>query len=140
MTEEEQAALGQVIAKLAQLSADVNLEDPMAGPGAKELDSVSLQEFGLQEFQSEQIATFLNTVSQSLLGVESKDISALSFLQSCKAGNGFEAMISDTKHGAQYLRVRQGKKQGQTGLSDHSMGLISLERHADYLPEYGKGA
>lgn len=109
MIEEEQAALGQVIAKFAELSADVNLEDPMAGPRAKELDSVSLQEFCIQEFQSEEIATLLNTVSQSLLGVENKDISALSFLHSCKSGNGFQAVISDAKHGAQYLRVRQGK-------------------------------
>ncbi|OKO92611.1 hypothetical protein PENSUB_12596 [Penicillium subrubescens] len=80
----------------------------MAGPVAKELDSDSLHEYCLQEFQSEQIATLLNTVSQSLVGIESKDISALSFLHSCKSGTGFQAVISDTKHGAQYLRVQQG--------------------------------
>lgn len=110
MTEEEQAALGQVIGRFTELAADVNLEDPVAGPGAKELDSVSLQQYCLQEFQSEQIATLLNTVSQSLIGVESKDISALSFLYSCKSGTGFQAVISDTKHGAQYLRVREGRE------------------------------
>lgn len=40
----------------------------------------------------------------------SKDISALSFLNSCKSGTGFQAVISDTKHGAQYLRVQQGRE------------------------------
>ncbi|KAJ5905243.1 uncharacterized protein N7473_002159 [Penicillium subrubescens] len=104
----EQAALGQVIGRFTELATDVNLEDPMAGPVAKELDSDSLHEYCLQEFQSEQIATLLNTVSQSLVGIESKDISALSFLHSCKSGTGFQAVISDTKHGAQYLRVQQG--------------------------------
>jgi monoamine oxidase len=74
LTEEEQPALGQVIERFTELATDVNLEDPVAGPGAKELDSVSLHEYCLQEFQSEQIATLLNTVSQSLIGVESKDI------------------------------------------------------------------
>ncbi|KAJ5663220.1 hypothetical protein N7507_003951 [Penicillium longicatenatum] len=80
----------------------------MAGPGAKELDSVSLHEFCLREFQSEIIATLLNTISQSLIGVGTKEISALSFLQFCKSGTGLQFMISDTKHGAQYLRVKQG--------------------------------
>ncbi|KAJ5541108.1 hypothetical protein N7494_006184 [Penicillium frequentans] len=125
LTEEEQAALGQVIEKFAELSAHVKLEDPMAGPGARELDSVSLREFCLQELQSEVIATLMNTVSQSLLGIESKDISALSFLHSCKSGTGFQAVISDTKHGGQYLRVRQGKEQEHPGLSNLSMELIS---------------
>lgn len=111
MTEEEQAALGQVIAKFTEISAEVNLEDPIVGPGAKQLDSVSLHEYCLREFQSEQITTLLNTVSQSLVGIESKDISALSFLHSCKSATGFQAVISDAKHGAQYLRIREGKPQ-----------------------------
>ena len=113
MTEEEQTALDQVIAKFAELSDDVNLENPMAGAGAKELDSVSLKEYCLREFQSDEVAALLDTVIQSLIGVESKDISALSFLQSCKSGTGLQDMISDTKHGAQYLRVRQGRGQEQ---------------------------
>lgn len=139
MSEEEQAALGQVIEKFTELSADLELENPMAGSGARELDSVSLQEFCLREFQSEEIATLLDTVSQSLIGIESKDISALSFLLSCKSGTGFQAVISDAKHGGQYLRVRQGKEQKHPGLSYFSMELI-FGRHADYLPEHGKGA
>lgn len=95
--------------KLDELAANVNLEDPMAGPNAKELDNVSLHEYSLQTFQYEPIATLLNTVSQSLVGIDSKNISALSFLHSCKSGTGFQALISDTKHGAQCLRLRQGK-------------------------------
>lgn len=102
--------MGQVIGRFTELATDVNLEDPMAGPVAKELDSDSLHEYCLQEFHSKQIATLLNTVSQSLVGIESKDISALSFLHSCKSGTGFQAAISDTKHGAQYLRVQQGRE------------------------------
>ena len=98
--------MGQVVEKLDELAANVNLEDPMAGPNAKEL---SLHEYCLQTFQYEPIATLLNTVSQSLVGIDSKNISALSFLHFCKSGTGFQALISDTKHGAQYLRLWQGK-------------------------------
>ncbi|KAE8363579.1 hypothetical protein BDV27DRAFT_158672 [Aspergillus caelatus] len=98
----------RVIGRFTQIYAEINVEDPITGPGAKQLDSVSLHEYCLQEFRSEQIATLLNTVSQSLMGIESKDIIALGFLHYCKAGTGFQAVISDTKHGGQYLRIRQG--------------------------------
>lgn len=39
--------MGQVMEKLDELAANVNLEDPMAGPNAKELDNVSLHEYCL---------------------------------------------------------------------------------------------
>lgn len=94
--------------KFSELVEVINLEDPRLSPGAKELDELSLHEYCLHEFQSALIASLLNVISQSLIGIESKDISALGFLHFCKSGTGFEAVISDSKDGAQYLRVRQG--------------------------------
>ncbi|KAJ5172674.1 hypothetical protein N7492_005267 [Penicillium capsulatum] len=138
---EEQALLGQVIQKFAELAADVNLEDPMKGPGAKELDSVSLQEYCLQAFHSDPVATLLNTVSQSLIGIESKDISALSFLHSCKSGTGFQAMISDTKDGGQYLRLQQGtqliSKNMAQELKPGSLWLSTPVTHIEQCAETG---
>lgn len=110
MREEDKAALAQVLAHFNDLVSDVNLEDPGSGPNAKELDSVSLQEYCIQTFQSELIAGLFDTIIQSLIGVEAKDVSLLAFLISLKAGTGFEAVTSDGKNGGQQLRVRQGKK------------------------------
>lgn len=110
MSEEEKEALSQVLAHFSELIANINVEDPGSGPNAKELDSVSLHEYCIQAFQSELIAGLFDTIVQSLIGVEAKDMSLLAFLHSMKAGTGFEAITSDGKDGGQQLRVRQGKK------------------------------
>ncbi|OOO07998.1 amine oxidase [Aspergillus oryzae] len=110
VSEEDKAALAQVLAHFVDLVSDVNLEDPGSGPNAKELDSVSLQEYCIQTFQSELIAGLFDTIIQSLIGVEAKDVSLLAFLISLKAGTGFEAVTSDGKNGGQQLRVRQGNQ------------------------------
>ncbi|ORX90537.1 FAD/NAD(P)-binding domain-containing protein [Basidiobolus meristosporus CBS 931.73] len=106
--EDEQAVLSQVFAHFQELISNVNLEDPISSPNAKELDSVTLHEYCVQTFQSKLIADLLDAINQSLIGIEGKDISLLSFLHSCKTGTGLAAMISDGKDGGQYLRVRQG--------------------------------
>ncbi|KAB8271284.1 hypothetical protein BDV30DRAFT_250105 [Aspergillus minisclerotigenes] len=110
VSEEDKAALAQVLAHFNDLVSYVNLEDPGSGPNAKELDSVSLQEYCIQTFQSELIASLFDTIIQSLIGVEAKDVSLLAFLISLKAGTGFEAVTSDGKNGGQQLRVRQGNQ------------------------------
>ncbi|PWY83376.1 FAD/NAD(P)-binding domain-containing protein [Aspergillus heteromorphus CBS 117.55] len=46
--------------------------------------------------------------TRAMLGQEPQDISALYFLNYCRSGGGLLQMRSDRKHGAQYLRVRQG--------------------------------
>jgi monoamine oxidase len=104
LEEEEQLALGQVFE-----AASICLDDPASGRVAKEMDSLSFHDYCLQTFQSESIADLFNMISQSLIGMESKDISALSFFHFCKSG--LENMISDGKNGGQYLRLREGKEQ-----------------------------
>ncbi|KAJ6087745.1 hypothetical protein N7467_006659 [Penicillium canescens] len=108
LEEEEQLALGQVFEACKELNASISLDDPASGRVAKELDSLSFHDYCLQTFQSESIADLFNMISQSLIGIESKDISALSFFHSCKSGTGLENMISDGKNGGQYLRLREG--------------------------------
>ncbi|OGM49776.1 flavin-containing amine oxidase [Aspergillus bombycis] len=110
VSEEEKAALSQVLAHINELVANVNLEDPASGPNAKELDSVTIQEYCLQTFQSESIAGLFDTIIQSLIGVNGDDVSMLAFLLSLKAGHGFEAVTGDGKDGGQQLRVRQGNQ------------------------------
>ncbi|PIG85750.1 flavin-containing amine oxidase [Aspergillus arachidicola] len=110
VSEEDKVALAQVLAHFNELVSNVNLDDPGSGPKAEELDSVSLQEYCIQTFQSELIAGLFDTIIQSLIGVEAKDVSLLAFLISLKAGTGFEAVTSDGKDGGQQLRVRQGNQ------------------------------
>ncbi|KAE8385412.1 hypothetical protein BDV23DRAFT_190852 [Aspergillus alliaceus] len=106
--EEEQLAVSEVFVKLRELIANVDLEDPSLGPNAKELDNVTLYEYCIRTFQSEAIADLFDYTCQALVGVEGNAISMLSFLHACKSGTGIDALTSDGKDGAQYLRVRQG--------------------------------
>ncbi|KAJ5668911.1 hypothetical protein N7462_009981 [Penicillium macrosclerotiorum] len=126
LKEEEQLVLGQVFETFNKLLANIDLENPAAGTGAEELDRVCLREWCLREFQSEVISSLFNFISQSLLGIESKDISALGFLHFCKTATGLEAVISDSKHGGQYLRIRQG---AQAIAQNMAAGLKSGSLH-----------
>jgi monoamine oxidase len=42
------------------------------------------------------------------LGVQGDEVSALYLLQYIKAGTGIDNLMSDQKHGGQYLRARPG--------------------------------
>lgn len=97
-------------AKIQELAASINLETLASDPGAKELDKVTVQEYCYQTFKSELVSGFIDSMSQSLMGVESSQLSMLCFVDTCRSGTGIDAMISDGKNGAQYLRVRQGKE------------------------------
>ncbi|PYH47873.1 putative flavin-containing amine oxidase [Aspergillus saccharolyticus JOP 1030-1] len=46
--------------------------------------------------------------TRAMLGHEPTDVSALYFLNYCRSGGGLIQMRSDRRHGAQYLRVREG--------------------------------
>jgi monoamine oxidase len=111
LEEEEQLALGRALEVCKELIAGIDLCDPISGPGAKELDSLTLHEYCVQTFHFESIASLFNVISQCLIGIESNFISALSFFHSCKSSTGLENMISDDKDGVRHLRLREGKKQ-----------------------------
>lgn len=93
---------------IRELIEKVNLEDPAAVPGARNLDSITVQDYCIKIFQSELFTGFIDIVTQSLVGVENKYISMLGFLHSCKTSTGIDAVMSDGKDGGQYLRAREG--------------------------------
>ncbi|KAL4911372.1 hypothetical protein BDW74DRAFT_164885 [Aspergillus multicolor] len=102
----------EIVAKLLDavraVSAEVNLDDPAASPGAKLLSTQAFLDFCLEVSQLETAVGFANQVSSSLVGVEGKEVSALSMLHYIKSGHGIDVLMSDHKHGGQYLRARQG--------------------------------
>ncbi|GLA50749.1 hypothetical protein CBS147343_8724 [Aspergillus niger] len=77
-------------------------------PQSPDLDSLSFLAY-LHSRNASPIAVANASVwTRAMLGQEPQDISALYFLNYCKSGGGLLQMRSDRKHGAQYLRVRQG--------------------------------
>lgn len=76
---------------------------------AKAYDGITfeawLRQAGVEDERLRELALF----TRGTIGVEPAELSALYwFLYSRNAG-GFSKMISDSEHGAQYKRVREGK-------------------------------
>lgn len=92
-------------------STKVDLNNPAASVGAIALDRLTFREFCTQQTQSESAVSLADSISASLLGVDSDEVSALYMLHYFKSGYGLENLVSDQKDGGQYLRNRQGKKQ-----------------------------
>ncbi|KAI9933135.1 hypothetical protein MW887_007606 [Aspergillus wentii] len=73
-----------------------------------ELDSLTFLAYLQRKGASEAAIANASVWTRAMLGHEPQDLSALYFLNYCKSGGGLLQMRSDGKHGAQYLRVRQG--------------------------------
>lgn len=72
------------------------------------LDSITFKAY-LQQIGANPIAVATASIwTRAMLGQEPEDISALYFLNYCKSGGGLLQMRSDRRHGAQFLRIRQG--------------------------------
>lgn len=78
------------------------------GPRRSYLDSISLEAFLKAEGAGERALTTASIWSRGMLGVDAQDVSALYFLEYCRAGLGIVNMRSDCKHGPQYLRLEEG--------------------------------
>lgn len=99
-----------VLQHLRELIEEIDLENPGRGQVGKELDSMTATEYCSKTFGSDLVIDLVDTVIQSMLGVEGNTISMLSFLHYCKSATGIDAAMSDSKHGAQYMRVREGNR------------------------------
>ena len=69
---------------------------------------MSASEYCSKTFQSDLVVGIVDTVTQSLLGVEAALVSMLSLVHYFKTTTGVDAALSDCKDGGQYLRVREG--------------------------------
>jgi monoamine oxidase len=54
-------------------------------------------------------AKMVNLWTQVMIGIDSNEVSAANFIDYCGRGGGLMQMRSDSKHGGQYLRFRQGR-------------------------------
>ncbi|EWZ00290.1 hypothetical protein FOYG_00173 [Fusarium oxysporum NRRL 32931] len=94
---------------LSDYAERCDIDDPSNVPDAKYLDSMTVAEF-IAGFKDPSASVLVNSITRSLLGVESDEPSALFFLDILKRGTGLKNVISDFKDGAQYLRNRQGNQ------------------------------
>lgn len=90
------------------LVSDINLANPTSTSLGKDLDRVTVREYRGKHF-SDVVTGLVESIVQSLLGLEGDEISMLSFVFGCKSGTGIDPLISDGVDGAQYLRVREGR-------------------------------
>ncbi|XRM46785.1 hypothetical protein ABZX51_009811 [Aspergillus tubingensis] len=98
----------KLILILRDESSRMDLDDPKGFPDAKEVDNMTFEEFCVGRTGSQDAVHMADAISSGLLGVDSKEVSALYMLYYFKSGRGIDNLLSDEKDGAQYLRTRQG--------------------------------
>ncbi|KAK0704100.1 hypothetical protein B0T21DRAFT_416637 [Apiosordaria backusii] len=106
--EEEAEAFGTVFGALQKTTDASNLEDPISGPDAKRLDSLTFSEYCHELFDSPLTPIIANYLARALLGVEGDEVSALFLINYFKSGTGINNLISDGPDGGQYLRANKG--------------------------------
>jgi len=84
----------------------------------EDLDNITLEEWIQSQNCCEDAVNALTIGTRAMLGVEPSEMSALYFLDYCKAGGGYMQMRSDRKDGGQYLRVAQGTQSFSRGLAN----------------------
>lgn len=112
MEEKQLEELERVHEALHKYIEQSNLDEPHLGPEANELDSLTAREFAARKLGDTRVAhKYVTNLSQGLLGCESREMSALYFINYIKSGTGLVNLGSDKKDGGQYLRNRAGNQQ-----------------------------
>ncbi|KAL4926788.1 flavin monoamine oxidase family protein [Aspergillus undulatus] len=93
-------------------------ENPTLSSEAITLDSMTAMEFIENEFNGSEVAYFLiATMCHAILGSEPNEMSALQLVDYLKSAGGLPSALSDTKGGAQHLRIQQGCQSFAKGLA-----------------------
>ncbi|KAI8652549.1 Amine oxidase [Fusarium keratoplasticum] len=112
LTPEQQKGFDEIAYKVGEYVERSNLKNPHLGPDAAELDSMTIAQFAEKKFGGTLVARlFFTELAKGLVGTQPEQISALHLIGYIKSGGGLAIMMSDGKHGGQYLRNRQGQQQ-----------------------------
>ncbi|KAK4195761.1 putative amine oxidase [Triangularia verruculosa] len=107
--DEEEAAAFAVLFDALQKAVDASdLEDPISGPDAKRLGSLTFSKYCHELLDSPQTPIIANYLTRALLGVEGNEVSTLLMVNYLKSGTGIENLVSDGPDGGQYLRADKG--------------------------------
>lgn len=86
-------------------------------PKRAELDSQSLEQFIRRAGGVERAVQAAQLWTHGMLGQDPCEVSALSFLEIARGGAGITNIRSDGKHGAQYLRLKEGTSSIPQGMA-----------------------
>lgn len=125
--------VGSALQHIRGLVSDINLDSPPSTVFGRDLDKVTVREYCGQHFP-DIVTGLVESVVQSLLGLEGDEISMLSFVYGCKSGTGIDPLMSDGVDGAQYLRVREGRI---SQIANEPPPNPSQTRHPIVLPKHG---
>ncbi|VBB79769.1 Putative Amine oxidase [Podospora comata] len=106
--EEEAAAFAVLFGALRKVTDASDLEDPITGPDAKRLDSLTFAEYCKELLDSPSTPIIATSLARALLGVEGDEVSALFMINYFKSGTGILNLVSDGPDGGQYLRANKG--------------------------------
>ncbi|KAK6396542.1 hypothetical protein LTR81_025886 [Elasticomyces elasticus] len=106
----------------------------------KDLDNITFEDWIRSLGCREHAVNALTIGARAMLGVEPRDMSALYFLDYCKAGGGYMLMRSDCKDGGQYLRVTEGTQSFSRGLAaELAPGALVLQSPVRSIEQRGGG-
>ncbi|KAK3067660.1 hypothetical protein LTR53_015344, partial [Teratosphaeriaceae sp. CCFEE 6253] len=107
----------------------------------QDLDNITFEDWVRSLGCREHALNALTIGARAMLGVEPRDMSALYFLDYCKAGGGYMLMRSDCKDGGQYLRIAQGTQSFSRGLaSELAPGSLVLQSPVRCIEQRGRSA
>ena len=92
----------------AKVAEQWDPNDPTGLPNAMHLDSVSFDNYLLKNKFGKTVARIADFITQALLGITSRETSALFMIDYFRSGTGLPNLISERKNGGQYIRTRKG--------------------------------
>jgi monoamine oxidase len=141
MTSEDLEELRKVQSILIDHIDRSDLENFLLGSDAASLDALTLKELISGDVGASRVAhKYANDLAQGLVGAEAHEMSALFFLDYIKSGTGLLNMVSDQKHGGQYLRNRAGNSQYANNIAASLRpGSVNLSTPVRSIAQDGKG-
>ncbi|KAL4982394.1 FAD/NAD(P)-binding domain-containing protein [Aspergillus falconensis] len=118
LTPEQAKEVESTIAKIMEHVDRWDPENPTWSADTILLDSMTAMEFIDNEFNGSEVAYFLiASMCHAMLGSEPNELSALQLVDYLKSAGGLPSALSDTKGGAQHLRIQQGCQSFAKGLA-----------------------
>jgi len=127
------ADLGLALHRLERLARRVSLDDPLATPGAAELDASSLADWLERRVHTRAARDMLALAAQMIFAAEPRELSFLFFLLYARSGEGLQR-LAEIERGAQERRFVTGAQSICARLAGELGDRIALE-HATHAIE-----
>lgn len=130
--------LGLKLGKLEKLAAAVPPRDPMAAPGAAELDARSLADWLEANVRTRRARDMIGLAAQMILACEPHEVSMLYFLLYARAAGGVQA-LAEIEGGAQERRFVGGAQQVSEKLAAELGARVVLGNPVRAVEQHGSG-